>query len=161
MKHATRQFLIAADSLGVFGSDTILYKDIQPYMPDVTGQITVGCPAELPHMSLAMIKRKYGVNPFFLTCQLCFAKQFTVPQLQSVLALPYKKLYDPIGQWILSATPEGQPDDSCPPLLFSLLEALIKPMRTMSEGRLPAEEGAGCQPSQVSPPKSDPGACVD
>lgn len=150
VKHAARDFLIAAESLGVFGSDDILYRDIQPYMSDVTGEITVGCPAELPSMSLAMIRRKYGANPFFLTYQLCFAKQFTAPQLQSVLAFPYKKLYDPIGQWILSVTTEGQhyrgqPDDSCPPLLFSLLEAFIQPTgRTCQPVKETVQQG--CQP---------------
>ena len=137
MKHITRHFILAADSIGVFEGEDILYKTIHPYMPDATDQVAVSCPPDLPSMTLSMIRRSYGVNPFILSCQLCFAKQFSDQKLQSVLDLPYKRLYEPILKWISYVGADGQQEDSCPPLLFSLLEELIQGQQDAL-----AEEGA-------------------
>ena len=73
-----------------------------------------------------MIRRSYGINPFLLSGQLCSAKQFSDQNLQSVLDLPYTRLYEPIGKLSTNVSADGQIEEYCPPMFYSLLAKLVQ-----------------------------------
>ena len=105
-------------------------------MPDVTQQA-----GKVANLSLAHIKDVFGLDPFYISCHLCFAKQICEDDLWAVLKLPYASLYEPIGKWIGSLPAAGPPLDSHPPKLHSLLMALTQ--RTQEKGgRQPRGRGA-------------------
>ena len=127
--HAVRHFLLAADRLGVFNYEALIYLDIDEHVPDVTRQS-----GKVANLTLAAIKADFGVDPFSLSCHLCVAHQFLEEDLLAVLKLPYASLYEPIGKWICSLPASGRPLDSHPPNLYSLLYALT-PRLQGQEGR--------------------------
>ena len=73
VKHCTRHFIIAADSLNAF-DDNVTLRDAMKYLPDQTSQ-TGG----LHDLTFARIKKEIGCDPIFLSCHLCFAQKFTDP----------------------------------------------------------------------------------
>ena len=134
MPHITRHFIIAADRLNVFDYKTLCYKDIQDYLPDVTRQA-----GKVANLTLAHIKDNLGLDPFHISCHLCFASQIPEEELLAVLKLPYASLYEPIGKWIASLLITGPVLDSHPPNLHSLLKAL----KTKNTAIADAEPGMG------------------
>ena len=154
--HITRHFMIAADQLGVFDYGAVSYSDIEEHVPDVTNQA-----GKVANLTLARIKEKYGLDPFFISCHLCFASQFTEEDLRAVLDLPYASLYEPIGKWIYSAFASGPPQDLYPPTLHSLLTAL-KPKSqsaTIVKGEPGLEERA--KPPKSKKPESQTATIAD
>ena len=118
--HITRHFILAADKLNVFDYEALRYTDIEEHMPDVTMQAV----PMVGNHSLAEIKHDFGLDPFHLSCHLCFAKQLSEDDLRAVLALPFGALYDPIGTYIRDKLAEGLELETNPPNLYSVLKLL-------------------------------------
>ena len=124
--HIVRHFMLAADRLNVFNYETLCYKDIEEHVPDVTQQA-----GNVANLTLARIKDDFGLDPFHISCHLCFASQIAEEDLRAVLKLPYASLYEPIGKSIASLPAAGPVLDSHPPNLHSLLTALKKKTKTI------------------------------
>ena len=84
LQHITRHFLIAADESGIVNYEGLRYSDIEAYMPDVTKQAQCICDEGLDD-----IRTKYGLDPLYVSCNLCFASQLEQDDLRAVLAAPY------------------------------------------------------------------------
>ena len=127
--------MLAADRLNVFNYETLRYKDIEEHVPDVTNQAS-----KVANLTLARIKDDFGLDPFYISCHLCFAKQIDEPDLEAVLKLPYVNLYEPIGKWILSQSTTPREEDSHPPNVASLIKALAS--RTVADAVAPPAKKA-------------------
>ena len=118
--HITRHFILAADKLGLFDYKSLNYRDIAEYVPDVTSQAD-----KVANFTLAAIKDNFGLDPFHLSCHLCFAHQFKHEDLLPVLQLSYANLYEPIGKSIASKLGAVPTSDVVPLNLHALLQALM------------------------------------
>ena len=101
--HIVRQFILAADQLKAFAYEGLYYKDIAEYVPDVTKQA-----GKVGNLTLARIKDDLGLDPLYLSCHLCFAHQIPQEDLQVVLDLPYRDLYEPLGKWYKELQTKGR-----------------------------------------------------
>ena len=110
-----------------FNYETLRYKDIEEHVPDVTQQA-----GKVANLTLARIKDDFGLDPFYISCHFCFAKQIPEDDLRAVLKLPYASLYEPIGKWIASLLVAGPVLASHPPNLHSLLKAVIMKTKTIA-----------------------------
>ena len=126
--HITRHFILAADELGVFDYESMQYKDIEEHMPDVTMQAV----PRVGNHTLAEIKNGFGLDPFHLSCHLCFLHQIPDDDLLSVLNIPYKFLYEPIGKNIITLSAPDPELDSHPLNLHALLKALVLKAKSLS-----------------------------
>ena len=133
--HIVRHFMLAADRLNVFDYETLRYRDIEEYVPDVTNQAT-----KVANLTLARIKDDLGLDPWYISCHFCFAKQVAEPDLEAVLKPPYVNLYEPIGKWIISLSTTPREDDSHPPNVASLIKALAS--RTVADAVAPPAKKA-------------------
>ena len=115
LQHVTRHFLIAADTLGIFNFDGLHYRDIASYLPDMTGQAEC-----VRDWSLLFMKEECGLDPFFISCNLCFAHTLTKEEKHAVLTTPYCELYKPIGDAIVNQSD----DESEPPNFFAFCRAV-------------------------------------
>jgi len=143
--HIVRQFILAADLLKVFDYNCLLYKDIEEYVPDVTKQA-----GKVGNLTLARIKDELGLDPFYLSCHLCFAHQIPQEDLQVVLDLPYRDLDEPLKKWYKDLQTKVKSVDSHPPNLHSLLKALVNNAKgnDIEEDQVPGGEGAASTPSK-------------
>ena len=82
IKHCTRHFILAADSLNVF-DPSLPFKEVAKFWPDQTGQTECFEAFTLEH-----IREEMGLEPFLLSCHLCFAQMFDSNQRQASLDLP-------------------------------------------------------------------------
>ena len=73
---------------------------------------------------LVYIENELALDPFFLTCNLCFAEQLNDVDRQAVLRTSFPDLYKPIGEWITSPAYENRPDDFSPPNFASFCKAV-------------------------------------
>jgi len=139
--HITRHFILAADKLNVFDYKHLYYRDIEEYVPDVTKQAA----CKVAHLTLASIKDDFGLDPFHISCHLCFASQIDTEDLRAVLKLPYASFYEPIGKWITRLPAAGPMLHSHPPNLHSLLTALKAKTTTTaaSDGEPDVAKGDG------------------
>ena len=120
VKHATRHFILAADSQNVLNSSTT-FKDASKFLPDQTGKTAL-----LGDLTLLHIKMELGLNPFILSCHACFAQMFSEEQLQQFISLKYSELSAGIYAWekVLAA---GTPDeDSSPPNFHTLVSTALE-----------------------------------
>ena len=120
LKHATRQFIIAADSLSVFDLD-VTFAEASKFLPNRTGQV-----AELGELTLAHIRKELGVDPLFLSCHACFAQMFTEDHLRAFLDLPYSELYADLAASEESRLDGGDAPAAASPTFYSLVSAALK-----------------------------------
>ena len=119
VKHCTRHFIIAADSLNAF-DDNVTLRDAMKYLPDQTSQTEA-----LHDLTFARIKKEMGCGPIFLSCHLCFAHQFAETELEAFLNLDYQRLYTKIAKWEKYKAKNGYVEDSLPPNFYSLVKAAL------------------------------------
>ena len=126
VKHVTRRFIIAADSLNVFDAKVTL-EEAMKYLPDQTGQTGI-----LQKLTFGRIKREMGCDPIFLSCHLCFAQMFTDTQFNAFLALNYSELYAEVGKWERLKVARQDVEDSFPPDFFTLIKTAIHEGKRLS-----------------------------
>ena len=95
VKHCTRRFILAADSLNVLDV-SIAYKDASKFLPDQTGQTEL-----FEKLTLRHIRMEMGLNPFHLVVIRVFYTdvQLRSAQLHEFLKPAYSELYAEVAGW--------------------------------------------------------------
>jgi len=121
VKHVTRHFILAADSLNVF-DENVTMEQAMRYLPDKTAQVNA-----LSQYTLGQVRKDLGCDPFLVSCHLCFAQSFGEDKLNAFLALNYSELEHTIGAWDGEASKVVTDEDSFPPNFHFLVQkALVK-----------------------------------
>ena len=91
------------------------------FLPDRTGQTEC-----FEACTLKQIRDEMGLDPFLLSCHLCFAQMFDDTQRQAFLDLPYSELNADIAEWENAVAAGEVEEDSFPPNFHSMMSTALK-----------------------------------